>query len=139
MPITVSFDIEEDSIKDKNDRARITVAFLRFGWEHVGGSSWRYPKLGTQPVSEDWFNQVIPALMYLRSIVEHSGMNVYRFTVDAHSEAGHRGDVDPSVGIGILDAGKLPMSPTGLWDEYENKLSENRLRKFVADSAASLK
>ena len=73
MPITVSFDIETDSIQDANDRTRIQVCFLRLCWEHIGGSSWRYPSLGAQPASEDWFNHVIPALMYFRSIVEHSG------------------------------------------------------------------
>ena len=91
MPVTFSFDIEQASIQDANDRTRIQLAFLRFGWEHIGGSSWRYPELGTQEhPSEDWFNHVIPALMYFRAIVEHSGMNVSKMTLDAHSEAGYR-------------------------------------------------
>ena len=134
----VSFDIEQASVKDGNDRTRIQVAFLRLGWEHIGGSCWRYPALGTQHASEDWMNHVVPALMYLRSIVEHSGMNMFRFTIDAHSEAGFRGDLNPIVGQAILPSGQIVMYPTGLQPNHEDKLSEARLQQFIADAATSL-
>lgn len=138
MPITVSFDIEDASVQDGNDRTRIQVAFLRFGWEHIGGSCWRYPALGAQPASEDWFNHVIPALAYFRALVEHSGMNVYRFTIDAQSSAGYRGDANPQVGHGIEHANQINLYPTGLQLNHEEKLSEARLRQFIEATAISL-
>jgi len=85
MPITLTFDIENASVTDVNDRSRIIACFQRFGWEHIGGSAWRYPALGTSNVSEDWFNHVIPALAYFRSLVCHANLDVYNFTIDAHS------------------------------------------------------
>jgi len=138
MPITVSFDIETNSIQDPNDRTRIQVSFLRLGWEHIGGSSWRYPRLGAQPASEDWFNHVIPALMYFRSIVEHSGMSVYRFTVDVQSSAGYRGDAQPPIGTGIQPNGQIQTYAPGLSPEREAYLSDQRLREFIAAAAQSL-
>src|SRR6266850_2463368 len=113
MPITMTFDIEQASVRDPNDRTRIIVAFKRFGWEHIGGSAWRYPALGTDHPSEDWFNHVIPALMYFRAIVEHSQMQVTQFTIDAHSEAGYRGAaaIHPT-GQPILSAQQIALYPT---------------------------
>lgn len=138
MPVTFSFDLEQSSIKDVNDRTRIQVAFLRLGWEHIGGSCWRYPKLGAQHASEDWFNNIIPALMYFRSIVEHSGIKVVKFTLDSHSEAGYRGDLNAPIGQDIKGANQITLYPTGLDAQHEAKLSEERLRKYLADAAKSL-
>ncbi len=45
MPVTITFDIEDASVKDVNDRGRIYAAFQRLGWENIGGSAWRYPAL----------------------------------------------------------------------------------------------
>jgi hypothetical protein len=140
MPVTFSFDIEQASIGDPNDRTRIQLAFLRFGWEHIGGSSWRYPELTAQGhPSEDWFNHVVPALMYFRAIVEHSGMNVTKMTLDAHSEAGYRsGGAAPAVGQRIQPAATIQMYPPNLGPGTEVILSEARLREFVRDTADSL-
>jgi len=138
MPITLTFDIEEASVKDPNDRTRIIVAFKRFGWEHIGGSTWRYPALGSQNPSEDWFNHVVPALAYFRSLVEHSGMQVTQFTIDAHSEAGFRSAAQPPVGQPIHPAASITLYPTGLKPDYDTKLSEDRLRQFISDAANSL-
>jgi hypothetical protein len=137
MPITLSFDVEQASVQDPNDRMRIELAFRRLGWEHVGGSSWRYPALGTnEHPSEDWFNHVIPALMYFRSIVSHSGMNVTKFTLDAHSEAGFRGN--PAVGQPIQAAGAIAMYVPNLAPATEAILSEARLRQFFSQAEGSL-
>lgn len=136
MPITVTFDIDDNSVRDSNDRSRIYTCFARLGWEHVGGSAWRYPALGTENVSEDWMNHVIPALMYLRSIACHANLDVYKFTIDAHSEAGHRGRTTPALGNPIQQAGNISMyqvtSKTG------SSLSESRLREFIQSCADSL-
>jgi len=83
MPIMVTFDTEQATVLDANDRLRILACFTRFGWELVGGPAWRYPALGTENVSEDRFNHVIPAFMYLRSLACHGNMNIYNFTIDA--------------------------------------------------------
>lgn len=137
MPVTFSFDVEQDSIKDRNDRTRIQMAFARLGWEHVGGSSWRYPALDADHPSEDWFNHIIPALMYFRSIVEHSGMVVTRYSLDAHSGAAYRSG-DPGIGAAISSAVTLKTYEPGHKEEHKAKLSDERLRKFIADAANSL-
>lgn len=136
MPITLTYDFEESTIEDSNDRNRITSAFKRFGWEHIGGSAWRYPALGTDNTSEDWFNHVIPALMYFRSIVEHAGITVHNFTIDAHSEAGHRGRASPPLGEPIAAGADIVLYQV---NSNDGALSEARLRRFVTDSADSLK
>lgn len=139
MPITLTFDIDDASVKDANDRDRIILNFRRFGWEHIGGSAWRYPALGTQNTSEDWFNHVIPALFYFRSLVEHAGLNVYNFTLDAHSEAGHRGNAVPPLGSPIQNAANIVMYSPNMNDpKREAKLSEDRLKQFIAAAANSL-
>ncbi|WP_127837597.1 hypothetical protein [Burkholderia gladioli] len=136
MPITITFDIDDASVLDNNDRTRILVCFTRLGWEHVGGSAWRYPALGTANVSEDWMNHVIPALMYLRSIACHANLDVYNFTIDAHSEAGHRGQAIPPLGEPIKQAAQITMYPTGA--AYNGVLSEQRLRDFIQASTDNL-
>lgn len=136
MPITVTFDIDEASIHDGNDRNRILACFTRLGWERVGGSAWRYPALGTQNVSEDWMNHVIPALMYLRSIACHANLDIYSFTIDAHSEAGHRGRAAPPLGESITQAAAIRMYPT--IQAYDGVLSEQRLRDFIQASTDNL-
>ncbi len=139
MPITMTFDIEEASINDANDRTRINLAFERLGWENLGGSCWRYPSLGgggAHP-SEDWFNNVIPALMYFRSIVEHSGMNVTQFTIDAHSEAGYR-QLPAPVGQPIELGANVGLHQSAQAPNTQVILSEQRLRRFITDAANSL-
>lgn len=133
MPVTITFDISDASIADNNDRTRINTCFTRLGWENIGGSAWRYPALGTVNTSEDWFNHVIPALMYLRSIKEHAGLDIYNFTIDAHSEAGHRGRTVPPLGEPIQNADDITM-----YNAPSNTLSEARLRQFIRDAANSL-
>lgn len=136
MPITLTFDIDEASVTDVNDRSRIIACFQRFGWEHIGGSAWRYPALGTENVSEDWFNHVIPALTYFRSLVCHGNLIVYNFTIDAHSEAGHRGRAVPPLGEPIRQAANLMLYPAAA--AYSAVLSEQRLRNFIQACADNL-
>ena len=132
----MTFDIDSASIVDPNDRTRIIACFQRFGWEHIGGSAWRYPALGTANVSEDWFNHVIPALTYFRSLVCHANLDVYNFTIDAHSEAGHRGKAVPPLGQPIKQAAALTLYPAN--PAYSAALSEQRLRDFMQACADDL-
>lgn len=86
MPVVITFDLKGATPKEQN---RIQSFFERFGWENLGGSSYRYPRLGTddQPV-EDWLNHVIPALMLFRSYAISSG-KLTKFTLDTNSSTGY--------------------------------------------------
>ncbi|WP_337914422.1 hypothetical protein [Vibrio cholerae] len=94
MPVVITFDIEAAPSQERN---RIQSAFERFGWQNLGGSSYRYPRLGTedQPV-EDWFNHVIPALTLFRQYLISSGRSLGCFTLDVQSTTGF--DLDTGFG-----------------------------------------
>lgn len=87
MPVVFTFDVEA---ADTAERNRVQSLFERLGWENIGGSAYRYPRLGTddQPV-EDWFNHVIPALMLFRSYILSSRRKLPRYTLDVQSSSGH--------------------------------------------------
>lgn len=87
MPIVITFDIEGAPPQERN---RIQSFFERFGWQNLGGSSYRYPRLGTQdqPV-EDWFNHVIPALTLFRQYLVKSERPLSSFTLDTQSTTGY--------------------------------------------------
>jgi hypothetical protein len=96
MPITVTFDIDRPTPRELN---RIRGFFDRLGWEHLGNTAYRYPKLHSRHPAEDWFNHVIPALMLLRAFARHAaatGRNITKFSIDVQSSTGH----DPETGIG---------------------------------------
>lgn len=105
---------------------------IRGARSHIGGSAWRYPALGADNPSEDWFNHVVPALMYFRSISVHAGWDVTNLTLDAHSEAEFRSG-NPPVGAPIKASTDIEMYPPG-----NGVLSEARLRRFIQDAADSL-
>ena len=86
MPILFSFDIKGAPPGERN---RLQSFFERLGWENVGGSSYRYPPLGTQPQTEDWFNCVIPALMLFRAFILRSGRRLTKFSLDTQSSTGY--------------------------------------------------
>lgn len=87
MPVVITFDIES---AEKNEYGRIQSFFERFGWENLGGTSYRYPRLGTadQPV-EDWLNHIVPALMLFRTFFISTGRTLKKFTLDAQSSSGY--------------------------------------------------
>lgn len=141
MPVSFSYDFDTSSNLDSSDRSRISLAFQRFGWEHLGGSSWRYPPLGAEsPQTADWFNHIIPALMYFRAIIEHSGIVMKSMSLDAHSSSGYRsgGENRAPVGQSIMPADAIELFVPDLAATTQSFLSEKRLRKFVQDAAASL-
>ena len=129
MPVTVTFDLSAST--DGNDRTRIRLAFQRFGWETIGGTAYRYPPLdvqpGTPPSSEDWFNHVIPALMYMRSLIESKKILISNFTIDAFSSTGWRQGIGPH----IQDSQSLSM--TDVTGADAAVLSEPRLKNWLAD------
>jgi hypothetical protein len=88
MPITVTFDIQSPEPRELN---RIRGFFERLGWEHLGNTAYRYPKLHGQHPAEDWFNHVIPALMMVRAFARYaarSGRNICKFSIDVQSSTG---------------------------------------------------
>ena len=103
MPVVLTFDVGGATPLQRN---RIQSFFERFGWQNLGGSSYRYPPLSvTQPV-EDLFNDVIPALMLFRSFVRQSGCPLTKYTLDAQSSTGF--DPASTFGSGPLPAVAAP-------------------------------
>jgi hypothetical protein len=86
VPVTLSFDIQGASPTQRN---RLQSMFERFGWQNLGGSSYRYPTLGKAPYAEDWFNHVIPALMLFRTYILESGLPLTKFSLDVQSSTGY--------------------------------------------------
>ena len=96
MPIIVTFDITGPTPAELN---RIRGFFERLGWERLGNTAYRYPKLHGQHPTEDWFNHVIPALMLLRAFARHAmstGRNIDKYSIDVQSSTGF----DPVTGTG---------------------------------------
>lgn len=117
MPITITYDVTD---VDNNDRNRIRSVFERFGWEHVGGSAFRYPRfeeLGT----EDWLNCVVPALFFLRSFVLAKSIALQAFTLDTHAASwikGTSGAPVPEHGtyVRLAEPGNVSFSADSLRD-----------------------
>jgi hypothetical protein len=98
VPIIVTFDIAGPTSAELH---RIRGFFERLGWERLGNTAYRYPKLHGQHPTEDWFNHVIPALMFLRAFARHAvttGRNIDKFSIDVQSSTGF----DPLTDTGIL-------------------------------------
>jgi len=121
MPVVVTFDLRGASSVDRN---RIQCMFERFGWQGLGGSSYRYPRLGADQPVEDWFNHVIPALMLFRTYVVKRNHALTKFTLDANSSAGF----DPSTAYGSLPTDGLGLV---LYDPTRPSFGEQRLRDWV--------
>ena len=98
MPVLVTFDFEQPAPSELN---RIRGFFERLGWEHLGNTAYRYPKLHGEHPTEDWFNHVVPALMLLRTFARHainSGRNIRKFSIDVQSSTGF----NPATNVGSL-------------------------------------
>ena len=98
MPIIVTFDTDQPTPDELN---RVRGLFERLGWEHLGNTVYRYPKLHEHDAVEDWFNHVVPALMLLRAFARHivaTGRNITKFSIDVQSSTGF----NPITGVGTL-------------------------------------
>ncbi len=122
MPVVITFDIEGAPPGERN---RIQSFFERFGWQNLGGSSYRYPRLGTQdqPV-EDWFNHVIPALTLFRQYLVKSGRPLGCFTLDVQSTTGY----EPKGGFGT---GPLDGANVRLYQPGNTAFGERNLRDWI--------
>ena len=126
MPIIVTFDVEGPTSLELN---RIRGAFERLGWEHLGNTAYRYPKLHETRIVEDWLNCVVPALMMLRAFARHaveSDRSITKFSIDVHSSTGY----NP-----ITEVGKLPQSGSEMRlsppSSSGEKMGERRLRDWL--------
>ena len=124
MPVVISFDIKH--APQKNSIA-FGVFFERLGWENLGGSSYRYPRLSSDPMPEDWFNHVVPALMLLRCfLLKNQAITLTKFTLDAHSSTGHH----PETGYGAppMESSSVHFAPT-----KRPQFGDKKLREWLAN------
>ena len=127
MPVILTFDLKGAPSAEHN---RIQSFFERFGWQNLGGSSYRYPRLGTsleeQPV-ENWFNHVIPALMLFRSYVIASRRELTKFSLDVQTSTGlHR-----SPNGEIFGAPPLPADELHFYAPNNVSFGESNLRDWL--------
>lgn len=125
MAVVITFDLKN---YQESDHARLKSMFERFGWENLGGTAYRYPRLETddQPV-EDWLNHVVPALMLFRAYLTNSqGVVLKRFTIDTNSSAGY----NPSTGFGN---GPLPGKDAACYEPESKQFGVKNLRKWLDD------
>ncbi len=99
--------------------------FLRFGWQNLGGSTYRYPRLGAEKQPEDWLNHVVPALMLLRSYFTSCDRPLLRFTLDAHTSTAI--DRDSRVGSAPRNSQDI------LCDSRKREFGESNLLKWLDD------
>ncbi len=120
MAVTVTYDVTDI---DNNDRTRIRCAFERFGWEHIGGSTFRYPRFEHDVEFEDWLNHVAPALHFFRSFVLAKGITIRAFTLDTQSSSCFKEGV---AGVGPAVGAALPLVPP-----TNTQLGEQSVRDWV--------
>jgi hypothetical protein len=123
MPITISYDLAT------NERNYIRSALERFGWRRVGGSVFRYDGVASDGGErvEDWFNDVTPALAFLRSFILRRGITINTFTIDAHSVA----MIDLSDKTVPLGVGPRSGKDLALVKPTNDQSAEKALRDFV--------
>ncbi|MEW5883849.1 MAG: hypothetical protein AB1725_06470 [Armatimonadota bacterium] len=122
LPIIVTFDIHG---ADPADRNRIQSMFEMFGWQNLGGSSYRYPKLASSPATEDWFNHVIPALMLFRTAVLRRNLQVTKFTIDVQTSTGYE---QGGKGTAPLDGQKMT-----LYESQNKQFGLAKLKQWLKD------
>ena len=123
MPIVITYELGNVLPTDRN---RVQCFFERLGWENLGGSSYRYPRLGSKQRTEDWFNRVIPALMLFRVFALSGTPKIHKFTLDVQSSTGF----NPRSGYG------KPPSPAQsktlrLFKPNNSSFGEKKLRKWI--------
>ena len=123
MPIVFTFDLTGAQTVDRN---RIQSFFERFGWQNLGGSAYRYPRLGAErehPV-EDWFNHIIPALMLFRAYVTSSGRELPQFSLDVQSSAGRNVEFN-------FGTPPIPGAEVELYETTQQQFGLSNLREWL--------
>jgi hypothetical protein len=106
MPIMISYNFRGAPGIHNN---RMQSMFERFGWQQIGGSCYRYPRLAEVPPVEDWLNHVVPALMLFRTYVAGHHLRLSKLTIDAHSSTGI--DAQQNIGAGPATAADFHLEP----------------------------
>lgn len=122
MSVVLTFDLKG---AESQEYQQIQSFFERLGWQNLGGSSYRYPRLGSGHPVEDWFNHVVPALMLFRSYVSKTGREVTKFTLDAHSSSGF--DKESEYGHAPAD------DSMELYNPNTQQFGEKKLREWLGE------
>lgn len=93
MAIVFTFNFDTAHV-GQNDYGRLKSMFERFGWQSLGDTAYRYPRLATEQPVEDWLNHVIPALMLFRTYTSLNPQVLTSFTLDAQSSSGFNPDTN---------------------------------------------
>jgi hypothetical protein len=126
LPIVVTFDLSEPEPLELN---RIRGAFERLGWERMGNTGYRYPRLDETSMTEDWINRVIPALMLLRAVARHfaqTGRGLVKYSIDVHSSTGF--NQERAVGTPALSGGEINLFRPS---QAGRACAERRLRDWI--------
>ncbi len=126
MPVLFSYDFDGADGWHLN---KFQCMLERLGWERVGGTSYRYPPLSAAPVTEDWFNHVIPALMLFRAHVRTHALHLSKYSLDVQTSTGH--DLAANVGTP-----PLPANPPNTCIPFQNPTNpshfgESNLRDWI--------
>lgn len=124
MSVIVAYDFQAAPGPQHYNRVR--DVFEKLNWEHVGGSTYRYPK--TVPAAgEDWLNEVIPALMFFRSYVARHNLTLSKWVISAQSDLALHGNVAAPL---IAPNAQHPISTTTL---NRHQVNPARLRQWLGD------
>ena len=126
MPVVFTFDIQGPAlIGTQSIQNRVQCAFQRLGWQHLGGTAYRYPSLDSAHPTEDWMNHVVPALMLFRTMVRRHNVQVTKFTIDVQSSTGH--DSTSNVGSPAEDGAAIE-----LYDpNHPNHFGDQNLKDWI--------
>lgn len=126
MPVIFTFDISGNAqVGGQDFRGRVQAAFQRLGWQHLGGTAYRYPTLDAQHVTEDWFNHVVPALMLFRAMAIQNNIQIDNFTVDVQASTGF--DQPTGVGTAPVTSAGISFYPPN----HANLFGEQNLRDWI--------
>ena len=120
MATTLSYDLKGASPNQTN---YIRSMFERFGWRRGGGSVLRYE----DDTFEDWFNNIAPAIMFMRAFLLNNHISLTRFTIDSNGTA-WLDHSEPNASCGTLP---LPGTELIMTQPTNSQSSEQTLRDFV--------
>jgi hypothetical protein len=126
LPIVVTFDLSRPTPRELNS---IRGAFERLGWEHLGNTAYRYPRLRDAPQTEDWLNQVAPARMLTRALARRSvetGRVLVRYSIDVQSSTGF--NQEANIGTPALSAEEIDFLRPSRSGE---RMGQGRLRGWL--------
>lgn len=126
MPVVFTFDVTGAAdVGGQSFQSRIQASFQRLGWQHLGGTAYRYPSLNAAYPTEDWLNHVIPAFFLFRTMALVHNVQLAKFTVDAQSSTGF--DADTAVGTPPVSGPNIRLYPPN----HQNMFGEANLINWI--------